>query len=505
MAFAMAVFSSCEKTPVQEPQPERKDPFVMTFHDFISPDDVQIVSSDTTTISVSKAYLDKLGITDFKDRAVTIWRTIGTIPFVRIVTDSKVENDRITFITKRGEFCDMFENLDVLLETSLYVDNDYVPSLATRTGTILDVEDLSDKYTDDSGVCHPAVIIFEEDSPAVKGLQTKTGETKNYFTAEELLEDNFSFDIINFNSDFTLDYAYPKTDADKGVTDSDAKIHVKGKLGLLAKLSSYVNIKISWFKLKRFEVGFKGNLGLSAKMNVGVEKRLEYKWEKKLVELGDVTSVFWVGIIPVPYSIETSIKEKIKATSNLSIALYATAKYDLSFEKGLLYTSSDGWKNTSKENKSKGSLTFDGLKGSGRVEASAGTFYEIAVKFGLSAGPVFSFGPKLSTEAEASAAVDVHNTIIEGKAGAYVGLSGEVGAKVSILGYDIAKWVTTFDLFKVTLFNTSFKYTYTDESWNKLEAEWTNLAEKNSGEWGWPDESNSTRIPYRLPDKEMNF
>ena len=76
---------------------------------------------------------------------------------------------------------------------------------------------------------------------------------------------------------------------------------------------------------------------------------------------------------------------------------------------------------------------------------------------------------------------------------------------MSILGYDIAKWVTTFDLFKVTLFNTSFKYTYTDESWNKFEAEWTNLAEKHSGEWGWPDESNSTRIPYRLPDKEMNF
>ena len=129
------------------------------------------------------------------------------------------------------------------------------------------MDDVSEKYIDPSGVYHPAVIIFEEDSPMAEGLQTKTGETKNYFTAEELLEDNFTFDIINVNSDFVLDYAYPKTDEDKGVAASDAKLHIRGKVGVNAKLSSYVNVNISWFKLKKFEVGIKGNLGLAAKMD----------------------------------------------------------------------------------------------------------------------------------------------------------------------------------------------------------------------------------------------
>ena len=507
IAFAMTLASSCNKHHSSaDPKPEiRKEPLVMTYEDFITPSDVQILSSDSTRISVSKAYVEKMGITDFKDRAVTIWRTIGTIPFVRIIKDSKVENDKVILTTERGDFCDMFENLDISLETNLYVDRDYVPALATRSGSTLEVEDVSGKYQDDAGVYHPAVIIFDEDSPALKGLQTKTGETKNYFTAEELLADNFSFDLINVNSDFILDYAYPKTDEDKGVADSDAKIHVRGKVGVNAKLSSYINVNISWFKLKKFEVGFKGNLGLAAKVNVGVEKKLEYKWEQKLAELGYVTSVFWIGIIPVPYSVETTIKEKIKAMAQASIAVYTTAKYDLGFEKGILYTSSDGWKNTSKENTRKGSFNLDGLKGSGRLEASAGTFVEVAVKFGFSAGPTFSFGPKLSAEAEASAGVDLHNNIFEGKVGAYVGLSGELGTKVDILGYTLAKWTTTFDLFKITLFSGSFKYTYSDEEWNNLQAEWTTIAEKHSSQWEWSDRTNSPSIPYRLPDIETNL
>ena len=507
MAIVVAMMSSCEKTQdTPTPQPERKAPLVMTFQDFIAPDDVQIVSQDTTTISVSTSYATKMGMTDFNDRAVAIWRTIGTVPFVRIIKDSKVENDKIILTTVKGEFCDLFENLDMSLETSLYVNNDYERRVATRSGSTLEVDDVSEKYIDPSGVYHPAVIIFEEDSPMAEGLQTKTGETKNYFTAEELLEDNFTFDIINVNSDFVLDYAYPKTDEDKGVADSDAKLHIRGKVGVNAKLSSYVNVNISWFKLKKFEVGIKGNLGLAAKMNVGIEKKIKYKSEQKLVDLGCVTSVFWVGIIPVPYSFETSIKEKVEASAAASIALYATAKYDLAFEKGCLYTSSDGWKNTSKKNKSEGSFKIDGLKGSAKLEASAGTFFEAAVKFGFSAGPTFSFGPKLSAEAEAAATMDPENKyIVEGHAAAYFGLSGEVGAKVDILGYSIAKWTTGFDLFKITLFNAGFKYTYSDFEWNKLQAEWINLVDKSSGEWEWPDESNSTRIPYRLPDKEMNF
>ena len=111
--LAMAVFalSACTKEDGEDTRIPDTSPFVMTYDDFISPNDVQIVSADTTCITVNKAYADKMGIRDFKDRPVTIWRTIGTIPFVRIIKDAQISNDVITLTTVKGELSDMFTDL----------------------------------------------------------------------------------------------------------------------------------------------------------------------------------------------------------------------------------------------------------------------------------------------------------------------------------------------------------------------------------------------------------
>ena len=125
MAAVMVFASACEKdSPDPEPPATNLSPLVMTYEDFITPDDVQIVSPDSTYISVSKAFVEKMGIDNFKNRPVTIWRTIGTVPFVRIITDSKEENGQVILTTKRGEFCDMFSDVEMSLETDIYVDDD---------------------------------------------------------------------------------------------------------------------------------------------------------------------------------------------------------------------------------------------------------------------------------------------------------------------------------------------------------------------------------------------
>jgi hypothetical protein len=102
MAIAMVVMSACndDDSPVLEPKPEDLVPFAMTYVDFITPDDVQILTADTTSISVSSAYAEKMGIKFFKDRAVTIWRTMGTVPFIRIITDAQENNGKIILTTK---------------------------------------------------------------------------------------------------------------------------------------------------------------------------------------------------------------------------------------------------------------------------------------------------------------------------------------------------------------------------------------------------------------------
>lgn len=503
MAMAMVVMTACsdDDSPALEPKPEDLTPFAMTYVDFITPNDVQILSSDTTTISVSSAYADKMGIKFFKDRAVTIWRTIGTVPFIRIITDAQERNGEIILTTKRGEFSDMFENLDASLVTDLYVNRDYVASRSTRNSAGEEVTDVSGKYMDAEGVYHPAVIIVEEGSPAARSLQSRTGSTKNYFTAEELLEQNASFDILSVQTDFKFDHKFP-SDA----KDNEAAVHLKGKVGLSAKLSGYADINISWFRLKRFEAGVKGSAGVSTKLSLGLQKKIEKEWETEIMPVGGHMIVFWIGPIPVPLVYESSINHKTKASATASLEVLASGKYELSFSKGVLYERDKGWTDLSEKTKTEKYFKFDGIKGSAKVEASNGIYYEMGIYLGGSVGPEFSFGPYVSAEAEVASTMDVVNQQIkvEGSLGAYAGLAGEVGAKIKVLGYELAKWSTVFDVFKFTLFEGNLAWTFTDESWGKLEAEWNHLMNQGSEEWKF-DESAKVDVPYRIPEETTYF
>ena len=502
MAMAMVVMSACEKDDVlPEPQPEDLVPFAMTYVDFITPNDVQILSSDTTRISVSSAYAKKMGIKYFKDRAVTIWRTIGTVPFIRIITDAQENNGEIILTTKRGEFSDMFENLDASLVTDLYVNRNYVASRSTRNSAGEEVTDVSGKYMDNEGVYHPAVIIVEEGSPAARSLQSRTGSTKNYFTAEELLEQNASFDILNVQTDFKFDHKFPK-DAE----DTETAVHLKGKVGLSAKLTGYADINISWFRLMRFEAGVKGSAGVSTKLSFGLQKEIEKEWTTEIMPVGGHMIVFWIGPIPVPLVYESSINHKTKASATASLEVLASGKYELSFSKGILYERGNGWKDLSQKTKTEKYFRFDGIKGSAKVEASNGIYYEMGIYLGGSMGPEFSFGPYVSAEAEVASTMDVVNQqmIVEGSLGAYAGLAGELGAKLKVLGYELAKWSTTFDVFKLTLFEGNLTWTFTDESWGKLEAEWNHLMNQGSEEWDF-DNAAKVIVPYRFPEQGMNF
>ena len=503
MAMAMVVMSACkdDDSPVLEPKPEDLTPFAMTYIDFITPNDVQILSADTTRISVSSAYAKKMGIKFFKDRAVTIWRTIGTIPFIRIITDAQESNGEIILTTKRGEFCDMFQNIDMSLVTDLYVNRDYVPSRTTRAGSGEEFTDVSGKYRDKDGVYHPAVIIFDEDSPMVRSLQSRTGTTKNYFTAEELLEQNATFNILNVQSDFKFDHQYPKP----GESKDGSSIHFRGKVGVEAKLSAYANVSVGFFKLKMFEAGVKGSAGLSAKLSLALQKQIKKDWEQVLVPVGGHVAIFWAGLIPLPLVYESAIVQKTKASATASIELLASGQYNLSFEQGCRYENGKGWQSISKETKKTKSFNFDGMRGSTKVEAKTGVFYEMGMYIGASAGPEFSFGPSISAEGEVAASGNPNEGLkVEAKAAAYAGLSGEIGAKVKFLSFNLAKWSTTFDVFKVTLFEGSLAWTFTEESWGQLNAKWNTLMNEGSHKW-WRANPEEVVVPYRIPEKGTNF
>ena len=508
MAIGMVVMTACEKEdPANaDPSPENLAPFAMTYVDFITPTDVQILSEDTTSISVSKEFAQKMGIEVFKNRAVTIWRTIGTVPFIRIITDARESNGEIILTTKRGEFSDMFENLEASLVSDLYVNHDYAASRTTRNALGEEMTDVSDKYMDQDSVYHPAVIIVDEDSPMARSMKSRTGSTKNYFTAEELLAQNATFNILDIQSDFMFDFRYPVDEDDDDFDDEATGIHLKGKAGIEAELSAYTNISIGFFRLKKFEAGVKGSAGIATKLSLGLQYKAESKWEQEIMPVGGHIMVFWVGPIPVPLVYESSIVQRAEASASASVEVLATAKYELSFEQGCLYESGNGWRNVSKETKSTKSFNFDGIRGAGKLEAMAGIFYEMGIYVGGSVGPEFSFGPALSAEAGVEATYNpVSGDVdVEAEVGAYAGLSGEIGAKIKVLGYNIAKWETTFDVFKLTLYRGRLSWSFTSDSWGELETEWTNIMNQDTHEWDFGSGSR-LEVPYRIPEQAQNF
>ena len=501
MAITMVVVSACEKDDVlPEPTPEDLTPFAMTYVDFITPNDVQILSADTTRISVSSAYAKKVGIKYFKDRAVTIWRTIGTAPFIRIITDAQENNGEIILTTKRGEFCDMFTDVEMSLVSDLYVNRDYVASRTSRNASGEEYTDVSDKYRDTDGVYHPAVIILDEDSPLAKSMQSRTGTTKNYFTAEELLAENATFNILNVQSDFIFDFQHPEKEQNPNGTG--AAVHVKGKVGVTAQLSAYCNVKVGLASLQKFEAGVKGSAGLSAKASLTLQNQFKKKWQKELVPVGGHMMVFWVGPIPVPLVYESCIVQKVEAMATAAVDILASGKYTLSFEQGCLYEGGR-WQDISKESKKTKAFKFDGIMGSARAEAKTGIFYQMGIYLGNSMGPEFAFGPSLSAEADVSASLFGNSAkkeyTVQGSLGAYAGLSGTIGTKIKFLGYELAKWDTSFDVFRLTLFKGSMVWNFSDDSWGKLQTEWTDMMDQSSEQWVF-EETSKVVVPYRLAD-----
>ena len=69
-------------------------PLGLVYTDFINSNDVQILNADTTIISVSKAYADKMGITNFVNHPMGIWQNFEELAYLRRATAQRLEGDR---------------------------------------------------------------------------------------------------------------------------------------------------------------------------------------------------------------------------------------------------------------------------------------------------------------------------------------------------------------------------------------------------------------------------
>ena len=76
------------------------EPYGLTYHNFDSDADVQILNADTTEIAVKKSLADKLGITNFVNHPLGIWDAPCHLAYGRKGLEQKLVGD--TYIIKVG-------------------------------------------------------------------------------------------------------------------------------------------------------------------------------------------------------------------------------------------------------------------------------------------------------------------------------------------------------------------------------------------------------------------
>ena len=132
MAFIVACFGFTACSDDGEALPGGGEPdaasedtigIVFSYDKFLTPEDVEIMSADTTVISVSRAFVESQEIAVEAGKAVCIWRTMDTKPFIRIITGVTDNGSKLILTTEPGDMGDMWNNLDIKMDTELYVDN----------------------------------------------------------------------------------------------------------------------------------------------------------------------------------------------------------------------------------------------------------------------------------------------------------------------------------------------------------------------------------------------
>lgn len=94
----------------------------LTFENFVTANDVQILNNDTTEISVNKALAEKLGITSFVNHPMGIWDAKNHLPYARKATAEKLLGDRDILTVQPATIAEILGDKKVTLNTSIYVN-----------------------------------------------------------------------------------------------------------------------------------------------------------------------------------------------------------------------------------------------------------------------------------------------------------------------------------------------------------------------------------------------
>ena len=493
--------SEPEKDPVNDPNvivagenDPLGEPIGIWYTDFRTENDVTITKSDTTELSISKALADSLGIDNFVNRPMGIWDKKEHTPYLRRATEQRLVGDRYVLKVVRSSLAEVIGSRDVMLNTGIYYDPSAPLSPKTRAAAFGDLQ--ATKYVDDNDVIHPMAITFlgtsDNGSNSEEGFidPDATYDLSQTFTIAELYAmsqdpSNSIFDDIGnwikktakkvvSAIETAVNYVDAKTtytlDVDKSATiiNTNTKLEHKEKfscgkeskdtigvtfkcpiqfnLDYTIKAKAQGSLKTAGLPIPSYlETYVDGYLDANPQLLVGFSKELSLPKDKQRITLGKfVAYKFIFSIGPVPVSITITPSVYLKFTASVAGDAYVGVSYEIAtkFKAGFKYDGGFSGIGDGEVVKNE----FDFLRPTAEITAKAGVgvFFGIDINLEEVAGPTFSVGPQVNAEAKLKYVFPDNH--LDFTASAKAGIGGEVGGKISLLGFDLAEWKTSFDI-----------------------------------------------------------
>ena len=446
-----------------EPQGELYEAYGLTYQDFNSPSDVVILNADTTEISVSKDLADKLGIATFVNHPLGIWHQIEQLPYARKATAEKLVGDRYILTVEPATLAELIGEKEVQLNTDIYVNNDIQEGAVTRAGGV-DMPAYAAKYVDGNQVIHPAVIHLTDPLGYGKGYHdsdeqpTMTRGVSNdgcyeYITPEQMPATRSSAHrrIMSLKQEIKAHKKFGFGEGKNDSVDINLNVPIDFDLNYFITLNGGIKWKVCVPVpcVKKFEAGLDGKFAFSPELTVGFNKELKIADIRcNIVNFEGYSFTFWVGCVPVVIKCQPNLYAKLDGKVTGQAVMGIKYEYENNFKVGVGYKKGDGWSIIDEFNEVKNDISFIRPQVKVHAEAGVGLYLGMDVMIYGVAGPTISVGPRLGAEADLkiSPFEKDWNEKTDFSASINLSVNAEAGAKLKVLGYELAEYKATFQL-----------------------------------------------------------
>jgi hypothetical protein len=464
------------------------EPAGLVYTDFITENDVTILTPDTTEISVSKAYADKMGIDNFVNRPMGIWDKKEHASYLRKATEQRLIGDRYILKVTRSSLAEVIGGRNLTLNTSLY----YNPGAATTRAASTGMPEEAAKYIDENNIIHPAAItinsmpgedamtrgavadygtwtveeIFNGEMDAdtrwwnpfkaikekvIDKVVDKVVEGYNYVkekTAYTIDSDKNTYSILRHKSELKKEMKFECGPAESDTINVNFKCPIQFDVDYTLEVHAKGDVSSAWIpRLNYLETYFDGYFAVNPELKVGFSKDISLPKDKQrinLCKLGGIGVTFMIGVVPVHIDFDPSIY--LKLTAALEGSAYVGLNYDFAakFRAGVKYD--NGWNGIGNGEIVKNEFSL--IKPTVELEAKAGVglMFGVDVIIDKIAGPTLAMGPQVNAKATISYTRWMDAGKWDFKAQATAGCAGEFGAKIKVLGYELADWKRPFEL-----------------------------------------------------------